>query len=187
MKKIVLVLILAAAAAIYDAAAARTNGHVYVDYDPQALQGKSNAGLTKEQKSYFANRRICVKRDTETLPGYVITYWHRNGKPDTKGPAVITNALQKIVGAEQKNPIQELAEQMRQRADEWHTVATNNAARVERVTAALDERRAEYVQKRDEAVLPTTKAIYQTFIDIIDELKAKLMNPVDLQKESNNG
>ena len=132
------------------------------------------AVLTPAQSSYFKNRRICVKRDTTTMPGYVITYWHRNGKPDTKGPAVVTNALQKIVGAEQKNPIQELAEQMRQRADEWHTVATNNAARVERVTAALDERRAEYVQKRDEAVLPTTKAIYQAFIDAIDRIKESL-------------
>jgi len=47
-------------------------------------------------------------------------------------------------------------------------------ARVERVTAALDERRAEYVQKRDAAALPTTKAIYQAFIDAIDRIKEKL-------------
>ena len=139
------------------------------------------AALTKKQADYFRNRRICVRRDTTTLPGYVITHWHRNGKPDTKGPAVVTNRLQKIVGAEQKNPIQELAERMRQRADEWQaaaetwrTSATNNAARVERVTAALDERRAEYVQERDAAALPTTKAIYQAFIDAIDRIKEKI-------------
>ena len=137
--------------------------------------------LTKAQRSYFQNRRICVGRDTETLPGYVITTWHRNGKPDTKAPAVVTNRLQRIVGAEQKNPIQELAERMRQRAEEWQaaaeqwrTEATNATARVERVTAALDERRAEYVQKRDAATLPTTKAIYQAFIDAIDRIKEKL-------------
>ena len=130
--------------------------------------------LTKAQQSYFQNRRICVGRDTTTLPGYVITEWHRNGKPDTKGPAVVTNRLQKIVGAEQKNPIQELAERMRQQAEQWRQIATNNAARVERVTAALDERRAEYVEKRDKAALPTTKAIYQAFIDAIDRIKEKL-------------
>lgn len=137
--------------------------------------------LTKAQQSYFQNRRICVGRDTTTMPGYVITSWHRNGRPDTKAPAVVTNRLQKIVGAEQKNPIQELAERMRQRAEEWQaaaetwrTSATNNAARVERVTAALDERRAEYVEKRDKAALPTTKAIYQAFIDAIDRIKEKL-------------
>lgn len=75
-----------------------------------ALTASAAEVLTKAQRSYFQNRRICVGRDTETLPGYVITTWHRNGKPDTKGPAVVTNRLQRIVGAEQKNPIQERAE-----------------------------------------------------------------------------
>ena len=53
-------------------------------------------------------------------------------------------------------------------------IATNATARVERVTAALDERRDEYVSKRDSAALPTTKAIYQAFIDAIDRIKEKL-------------
>ena len=59
-------------------------------------------------------------------------------------------------------------------AEVWMEAATNNAARVERVTAALDERRAEYVEKRDKAALPTTKAIYQAFIDAIDRIKENL-------------
>ena len=146
-----------------------------------ALTASAAEVLTRAQRSYFQNRRICVGRDTETLPGYVITTWYRNGKPDTKAPAVVTNRLQRIVGAEQKNPIQELAERMKQQAEQWQTAAeqwqqtaTNATARVERVTAALDERRAEYVQKRDAAALPTTKAIYQAFIDAIDRIKEKL-------------
>ena len=140
-----------------------------------------NSVLTRRQQSFFENRRICTRRDAETLPGFVISYWERNGKPDTIGPAVVTNRLQKIVGTEQKNPIQELAERMRQRAEEWQAVAetwranaTNAAARVERVTAALDDRRAEYVKKRDAAALPTTKALYQAFIDAIDRIKERL-------------
>ena len=139
-----------------------------------AATSASAAVLTKSQADYFKNRRICVKRDTTTMPGYVITHWHRNGKPDTKGPAVVTNRLQKIVGSEQKNHIQELAERMGQSAEAWRTSATNNAARVERVTAALDDIRAESVEKRDAAVMPSTKAIYQAFIDAIDRLKEKL-------------
>ena len=47
-------------------------------------------------------------------------------------------------------------------------------ARVERVTVALDEKRAEYVEKRDRSALPTTKAIYQAFIDAIDRIKERL-------------
>lgn len=146
-----------------------------------ALAAPAAEVLTSAQQSYFKNRRICVGRDTTTLPGYVITTWHRNGKPDTKGPAVVTNELKKIVGAEQFNPIQKLAEQYRASAEQWRTAAdqwrgtaTNATARVERATAALDERRAEYVQKRDAATLPTTKAIYQAFIDAIDRIKAMI-------------
>ena len=139
------------------------------------------AALTSAQQKFFENRRIAVRRDTTTVPGYVITTWYRNGKPDTKAPAVVTNELKKIVGAEQKNPIQKLAEQYRAAAeqwqaaaDQWREAATNATARVERATAVLDERRAEYVQKRDAATLPTTKAIYQAFIDAIDRIKEKL-------------
>lgn len=75
-----------------------------------AATSAAAAVLTKSQADYFKNRRICVKRDTTTMPGYVITHWHRNGKADTKGPSVVTNRLQKIVGKEQKNQIQERAE-----------------------------------------------------------------------------
>jgi hypothetical protein len=148
---------------------------------PKRTAAQGGTVFTKAQKRFFENRRICVSRDTETIPGSVITTWYRNGKPDTKAPAVVTNGLHRIAGAEQMNPLQFVAEQFRQRAEEWQaaaetwrTSATNNAARVERVTAALDERRAEYVQKRDAAALPTTKALYQAFIDAIDRIKAKL-------------
>lgn len=126
-----------------------------------------NSVLTRRQQSFFENRRICTRRDAETLPGFVISYWERNGKPDTIGPAVVTNAVQQFVGVAQHNPLQELAER-------WRVAATNAQARVERVTAALDEKRAEYEQKRDAAALPTTKAIYQAFIDAVDRIKEKL-------------
>ena len=126
-----------------------------------------NSVLTRRQQSFFENRRICTRRDAETLPGFVISYWERNGKPDTIGPAVVTNAVKQFVGIEQHNPLQELAERFR-------AAATNAQARVERVTAALDEKRAEYEQKRDAAALPTTKALYQAFIDAIDRIKERL-------------
>ena len=126
-----------------------------------------NSVLTRRQQSFFENRRICTRRDAETLPGFVISYWERNGKPDTIGPTVVTNAVQQFVGIEQHNPLQELAERFR-------AAATNAQARVERVSAALDEKRAEYEHKRDAAALPTTKAIYQAFIDAVDRIKEKL-------------
>ena len=132
--------------------------------------------LTKSQAAFFENRRIAVKRDTETLPGYVITTWHRNGKPDTKAPAVVTNRLQHIVGAEQLNPLQTLAERDRSAAAEATTrlaqatadymSASNRAARAEARTVALV---AWAEEQRDKALLPTTKAIWQSFIDRINQ------------------
>lgn len=126
-----------------------------------------NSVLTRRQQSFFENRRICTRRDAETLPGFVISYWERNGKPDTIGPAVVTNAVRQFVGIEQHNPLHELVEL-------WRVEATNAKARVERVSAALDEKRAEYEQKRNAATLPTTKAIYQAFMDAIDRIKERL-------------
>lgn len=64
-----------------------------------------------------------------------------------------------------------IAENWQASAEVWMEAATNNAARVERVTAALDEKRDEYVEKRDKSALP---AIYQAFIDAIDRIKERL-------------
>lgn len=126
---------------------------------------EGTAPIRGDYKIFAESRRYVVSRVVDG--GQVITTWHRNGRPDWILPAVETNALKHIAGVEQFNPLQKLVEQ-------WRATATNNAARVERATAALDKKRGEYVQKRDAATLPTTKAIYQAFIDAIDRIKAKM-------------
>ena len=114
--------------------------------------------LTKSQKKFFENRRICISRDTTTIPGSVITTWYRNGRPDTKGPAVVTNVLHSITGTVQNNPLQGRIAELLERA-------TSAEARAER----LDRLRDWLVEQRDKAILATTKAIYQAIIDRIDE------------------
>lgn len=114
--------------------------------------------FTKAQSTFFRNRRICVSRDTSTIPGSVITTWYRNGKPDTLAPAVVTNILHNISGSVQDNPLQALVERWRERA-------TSAEARAER----LDRLREWLVEQRDKAPLQTMKAIYQAIIDRIDE------------------
>ena len=63
-------------------------------------------------------------------------------------------------------------------ADYQASVESNRAEMAEQHLASakssLTERREEYVEKRDDAKLSTTKAIYQTFIDIIDAIIAKM-------------
>ena len=72
----------------------------------RASTGTTATVFTKSQKQFFKNRRYCVSRDTTTIPGSVITTWYRDGKPDTKAPAVVTNVLQQVQGAVQNNPLQ---------------------------------------------------------------------------------
>lgn len=62
--------------------------------------------LDKQQNAFLRSRRIAVSRDTSTIPGSVITTYHRAGKLDS----VVTNELHAIVGREQKNPVQHRAE-----------------------------------------------------------------------------
>ena len=127
--------------------------------------GTTSTVFTKSQKRFFENRRVCVSRDTESVPGSVITTWYRNGKPDTKGPAVVTNVLHSIVGTVQSNPLQDRIAALDGRVSELLERATSAEARAER----LDRLRDWLVEQRDKALLSTTKAIYQAIIDKLDE------------------
>lgn len=132
--------------------------------------------FSDKQKKYFENRRICVSRDTETIPGSVITAWYRNGKPDTKGQPVVTNVLHNIAGAMQNNPLQVLAERYRLAASdatrrlaevtEDYMSASNRADRAEARHAAIV---AWAEEQRDKAILSTTKAVWQSIIDRLEE------------------
>ncbi len=121
--------------------------------------------FTKKQQLFFRNRRVCVGRDTTTIPGSVITTWYRNGRPDTLAPSVVTNVLHSIAGAVQSNPLQDRIAALNGRVTELLERATSAEARAER----LDRLRAWLVEQRDKALLPTTKAIYQAIIDKLDE------------------
>ena len=119
----------------------------------------------KQQQLFFRNRRICVSRDTSTIPGSVITTWYRNGRPDTLAPSVVTNILHGIAGSVQSNPLQDRIAALNGRVTELLERATSAEARAER----LDRLRAWLVEQRDKSLLPTTKAIYQAIIDKLDE------------------
>lgn len=132
---------------------------------PRATPQNTRTVFDKAQRRFFENRRICVSRDTTSVPGSVITTWYRNGAPDTKGPAVVTNVLHNIAGAVQDNPLQgRIAELTAQ-----YQTAIERATSAEARAARLDALRSWLVEQRDKAVLPTTKAIYQAIIDKIDE------------------
>jgi len=121
--------------------------------------------FTKQQRTFFRNRRVCVGRDTTTIPGSVITTWYRNGKPDTLAPSVVTNVLHSIAGAVQSNPLQDRIAALNGRVTELLERATSAEARAER----LDRLRDWLVEQRDKSPLQTVKAIYQAIINKLDE------------------
>ncbi|MBQ6341291.1 MAG: hypothetical protein IJI36_19305 [Kiritimatiellae bacterium] len=159
MKRIVI--ILAAVAAIVTCADICRNGP-----PRKVTAGTTSTVFTKSQKRFFENRRVCVSRDTESVPGSVITTWYRNGRPDTKGPAVVTNVLHSITGTVQNNPLQDRIAALNGRVTELLERATSaeaRAARADRLKAWLEE-------QRDKQVTSAMKKIYQAIIDRLEEV-----------------
>lgn len=112
--------------------------------------------IDKRATSFFNNRRICVQRDTTTIPGYVIEHWQRNGRPDTKGPAVVTNKLHAVLGKEQSNPLENEVKPLRQMV---------NAARKSK---KKDQKTWDNMIKDIEKA--RNKFIEQEFIDLANQL-----------------
>lgn len=139
------------------------------------------AWMTPEQKEKITaiEERAClISRDTQTLPGYIIEHWN---PPiiDKMGEAhyVFTNKIFTIKGYKQKNTWRETiatltnnvakAEAAQRLAEAYALVQSNRA---ERASARIDNTLTYLEEKRDEAKLPTTKALYQAIIDKINEL-----------------
>lgn len=104
-------------------------------------------------------KRVCVKRDTETLKGYVITYWQRDGKPDWILPPVETNALKHLKGKEQYNPLQNDAETLRE--------ISKTAAKAAKKDLKTFQNACKDIEKaRDKTSDADFKAMYQKTLDI---------------------
>lgn len=139
-----------------------------------ALTAFALSGMTDTERQYLRNlaqRPRCEERKQVLIGGVtnIVETWRRGGYEWKQ-----TNAVRRVIGTVQTNTFEQRLAEARALAKQWRETATNATARVERVIAALDDKRAEYVQKRDAATLPSTKAIYQAFIDAIDRIKEKL-------------
>lgn len=120
-----------------------------------------NDVVPKGWQGYVKARRVCVSRDTETLPGYVITKWQRDGKPDWILPAVETNAVKKIKGKVQNNPLQGDAEKTKKIRAAKKNAAKKDAKNLEKAIKDLVKAR----DKSSEAM----RDMYQSVIDILTE------------------
>lgn len=86
----------------------------------------------------------------------------------------VTNVAKSVFGRKQTNTWQERVAEWRRKSEEWEERFRLKAKVVESQVKLLQTKREAYVKLRDASVLATTKAIYQNFIDGIDEQLAEL-------------
>ena len=138
-----------------------------------AIAALAAFGLTDTERRHLrslAERPRCEARERVVIGGVtnIVETWRRCGYEWKQ-----TNAVRRVIGTVQTNTFEQRLAELRTLAEGWQSAATNATARIERMTAALDERRAEYVAKRDSGTV-ITRPIYQAFIDAIDRIKSEL-------------
>ena len=138
-----------------------------------AIAAVAAFGMTKAERQHLrmlAERPRCEARECVVVGGVtnIVETWRRGGYEWRQ-----TNAVRRVIGTVQTNTLEQRLAELRTLAEGWQSAATNATARIKRMTAALDERRAEYVAKRDSGTV-ITRPIYQAFIDAIDRIKSEL-------------
>lgn len=124
------------------------------------------------------SRAVCTYRGLKVVGGVtnVVETWRRGNFTWS-----VTNAVRDVIGKPQTNTFRQRLDELRSNAEEWRSKAEEWKGKFDAkaaVTAALANmlrtKRAAYVKIRDASVLQTTKAIYQKFIDDIDEQLAAM-------------
>lgn len=111
-----------------------------------------SAMLTDAQRDRLNSFVRCQKRDTTTLPGYVISYWTKGGELYR----VDTNAVRKITGVTQNNPLYADAEVIRDLRKKAKKAQKNIDKVVKTLKQVLDK-----AQSEDEA------EFYKALLDLI--------------------
>jgi len=97
-------------------------------------------GLTDTERQYLRNlaqRPRCEARTPIVIGGVtnIVETWRRGGYEWKQ-----TNVVRRVIGKTQTNTFEQRLAEMRELAAQWRETATNATARIERVSATLDER-----------------------------------------------
>lgn len=116
-------------------------------------------------------RATCTSRGFQVIGGVtnVVETWRRGNYT-----WAVTNVAKNVFGRKQTNTWQERVAEWRRKSEEWEERFRLKAKMADAQVKLLQARREAYVKLRDAALLATTKAIYQKFIDEIDEQLAEL-------------
>ena len=117
------------------------------------------------------SRAKCVGRGFIVSGGVtnVVEMWRRGNFTWS-----VTNKVHDVMGVRQTNTFQERLDAAAAAVAEWRSKYDLKAAVVSRQIRSLQTKRAAYVKLRDAAITSAVKAIYQRFIDEIDEELAEL-------------
>lgn len=127
--------------------------------------------LTSARIESVASRPICTYRGRVVSGGVtnVVETWRRGNFTWS-----VTNEARHVFGTRQTSTLQDKVNSLRASAAEWEKKYRVKENLVNAQVNLLTAKREAYVKLCDAAKLTTTKAIYQKFIDEIDEQLASL-------------
>ena len=131
-----------------------------------ALTASADKVLTPMQTAYLRRAYVHHQESERMADGSVrlVRHIYRGATP----LRVETNILHAVEGKLQNNPLHNALEHARAELAEKVAALADSEARRERIQARYDKLLARITQKRDEAKLASTRALYQALLDLIE-------------------
>lgn len=132
-----------------------------------ALTASADKVLTPMQTAYLRRAYVHHQESERMADGSVrlVRHIYRGATP----LRVETNILHAVEGKLQNNPLHNALEHARAELTEKVSALADSEARRERIQARYDKLLARITEKRDEAKIATTRALYQALLDLLDD------------------
>ena len=132
-----------------------------------ALTASADKVLTPMQTAYLRRAYVHHQESERLADGSVrlVRHIYRGATP----LRVETNILHAVEGKVQNNPLHNALEHARAELAEKVAALADSEARRERIQTRYDKLLARITEKRDEAKIATTRALYQALLDLLDD------------------
>ena len=132
-----------------------------------ALTASADKVLTPMQTAYLRRAYVHHQESERLADGSVrlVRHIYRGATP----LRVETNILHAVEGKLQNNPLHNALEHARAELAEKVAALADSEARRKRIQARYDKLLARITEKRNEAKIATTRALYQALLDLLDD------------------
>ena len=132
-----------------------------------ALTASADKVLTPMQTAYLRRAYVHHQESERLADGSVrlVRHIYRGATP----LRVETNILHSVEGKLQNNPLHNALEHARAELAEKVAALADSEERRKRIQARYDKLLARITEKRDEAKIATTRALYQALLDLLDD------------------